>query len=90
MNLRWGGTLDDDITVNIDFIVIGDTPKQLPRPTQNELDLNPAAQQRYEESLQKIEAYEAIAQKADLLSVPMFNQKQFYFLLGYETLASKN
>lgn len=90
MILRWGGTLDDEITVNTDFIVIGESPRRLNRPTQVELDLNPAAQQRYEESQAKIAAYEALAQKADLLSIPMFNQKQFYFLLGYETLAGKN
>ena len=90
MILRWGGTLDDEITVNTDFIIIGDSPRKLSQPTQNELALNPAAQQRYEESLTKAAAYEAITQKADLLSVPLFNLKQFYYLLGYETLASKN
>lgn len=90
MILRWGGTLDDEITVNTDFIVIGESPRRLNQPTPAELDLNPAAQQRYEESKAKIAAYEALAQKADLLSIPMFNQKQFYFLLGYETLAGKN
>jgi flagellar motor protein MotB len=90
MILRWGGTIDDEINVNTDFIVIGESPRRLNQPTPTELDLNPAAQQRYEESKQKIAVYEALAKKAELLSIPMFNQKQFYYLLGYETLASKN
>lgn len=90
MIVRWGGTLDDEMTVNTDFVIIGQAPRQLLLPTQNELALNPTAQQRYEDSLEKIAAYDSITQKANLLSVPIFNQKQFYFLLGYETLASKN
>jgi hypothetical protein len=90
MILRWGGIIDEEINVNTDFIVIGESPRRLSQPTQTELDLNPAAQQRYEESTQKIALYDVLAQKAELLSIPMFNQKQFYYLLGYETLAGKN
>lgn len=90
MILRWGGTLDDEISVNTDFIIIGEPPRKLPQPTQNEIALNPAAQQRYDDSLVKAATYDSISQKAKLLSVPIFNQKQFYFLLGYATLASKN
>lgn len=90
MILRWGGTLDEEITVNTDFIVMGDPPRRLPRPSQVELELNPAAQQRYEEAQARAEQYDALLQKAELLSIPVFNLKQFYYLLGYETLASKN
>jgi hypothetical protein len=90
MILRWGGIIDEEINVNTDFIVIGESPRRLSQPTQTELDLNPAAQQRFEESKQKIALYDVLAQKAELLSIPMFNQKQFYYLLGYETLAGKN
>ncbi|HOQ04412.1 MAG TPA: hypothetical protein PKY88_04290 [Anaerohalosphaeraceae bacterium] len=90
MILRWGGTLEDEITVNTDFVVMGDSPRRLPKPTQTELELNPAAQQRYEEAQAHAAQYAAVLQKAELLSVPVFNLKQFYYLLGYETLASKN
>jgi hypothetical protein len=90
MILRWGGTLEEDITVNTDFIVMGEPPRRLPRPSQTELELNPAAQQRYEEAEVRASQYEALLQKAELLSIPVFNLKQFYYLLGYETLASKN
>ncbi len=90
MILRWGGTIDTEITVNTDFIIMGEAPRRLPRPSQTELDLNPAAQQRYEESLVRAAQYDAILQKAELLSIPVFNLQQFYYLLGYETLASRN
>ena len=90
MILRWGGTIDDAVTVNTDFVIIGETPKPLPQPTQSDLDLNPGAQQKFDEAQRKIAAYEALSKKAGLYSVPVFNQKQFFFLLGYETLASKN
>ncbi|MEJ5258845.1 MAG: hypothetical protein WHS88_01505 [Anaerohalosphaeraceae bacterium] len=90
MILRWGGTLEDEITVNTDFIIMGEPPRRLPRPSQVELDMNPAAQQRYEESQTRAAQYDALLKKAELLSIPVFNLKQFYYLLGYETLASKN
>lgn len=90
MILRWGGTVDETITINTDFIIMGEPPRRLPRPTQAEMELNPAAQQRYEESVARAAQYDAILEKANLLSIPVFNLKQFYYLLGYETLASKN
>ncbi|HOT73316.1 MAG TPA: hypothetical protein PLX18_09075 [Anaerohalosphaeraceae bacterium] len=90
MILRWGGTMDEEITVNTDFIIMGDPPRRLLPPSQAEIDRNPTAQQRYEESLARAAQYDALVQKAEVLSIPIFNLKQFYYLLGYETLASRN
>ncbi len=87
---RWGGTLMDNVTVDTDFIVVGLSPKPLTRPTQDEIDIDPMAQVRYERSLQNIESYKNLLQKANELSVPVFNQKRFMYLIGYDTLAGKN
>jgi hypothetical protein len=87
---RWGGQVDDEITVDTDFMILGAEPKLLKRPTQQELDINPLVQQRYEESRQKIDAYNKILEKAANLGIPVFNQKRFFYLIGYDSLFNKN
>ena len=87
---RWGGQIDDEITVDTDFLIVGSEPQALQRPTQQELNINPLAQQRYEISVQKVEAYNKILEKAANLGIPVFNQKRFMYLIGYDTLIHKN
>lgn len=87
---RWGGQVDEEISVDTDFLILGEQPVVLPRPTQQELDINPLAQQRYEQSLQKADAYNKILKKAANLGIPVFNQKRFLYLIGYDTLLHKN
>jgi hypothetical protein len=87
---RWGGQVMDDITIETDFMVIGLEPASLTRPTQDDLDSDPLAQQRYEKSVAKIETYNTMLKKANDLGVPVFNQKRFMFLIGYETLSNRN
>lgn len=87
---RWGGQIMDEITIETDFLVTGVQPTLTARPTQEELDADPMAQQRYELSVQKSESYDALLKKANNLGIPVFNQKRFMFLIGYETLADRN
>ncbi len=87
---RWGGTLMDNVTVDTDFIVIGQAPIPLARPTQDEMDADPTIQQRYDQSTQKVNDYNALLKKANDLSVPVFNQKRFMYLIGYDTLVNQN
>ncbi|HOL30640.1 MAG TPA: hypothetical protein PK052_01540, partial [Anaerohalosphaeraceae bacterium] len=87
---RWGGRVVEDITVDTDFLIIGSAPAALPRPTQDDLDIDPLAQQRYELSMQKVQAYDGLLKKANNLGIPVFNQKRFMYLIGYDTLLNKN
>lgn len=87
---RWGGVVTDDITVDTDFVVIGTPPVLLARPSQDEIDADPMAQTRYEQSVRQSDEYSNLLKKAGELSVPVFNQKRFLYLIGYETLANKN
>jgi predicted nucleic acid-binding Zn-ribbon protein len=87
---RWGGSVMDTVTVDTDFLVIGQAPAPMQRPTQDEIDIDPMAQQRYEQSLQKINDYNALLKKANDLSIPVFNQKRFMYLIGYNTLVTQN
>lgn len=87
---RWRGVVTDDITVDTDFVVLGTQPKVLPRPTEEEIDIDPMAQQRYEISLGAANAYDNMLKKANNLGIPVFNQKRFLYLIGYDTLMNKN
>jgi len=87
---RWGGQVDNEISVETDFLILGAEPKPLPMPTQQDLDINPLTQQRYELSRQKVDAYNMILEKAANLGIPVFNQKRFLYLIGYDTLMHKN
>ena len=87
---RWGGEVVDEITVDVDFLVIGEEPQTLSRPTQEDLDTDPMAQQRYEASINDVQTYTDILDKSVKLGLPVFNQKRFMYLIGYDTLANKN
>ena len=87
---RYGGTVANTITVDTDFLIVGAEPASLRRPTQQEMDIDPMAQQRYEMSAKKIEAYDQLLGKAGSLGIPVFNQKRFLYLIGYDTLMKKN
>ena len=87
---RWGGIVVDEVTVDTDFMVVGVEPAALRYPTQDELDMDPMAQQRYELSIKKVEEYNRLLEKAGNLGIPVFNQKRFMYLIGYDTLMHKN
>ncbi|MCI0500026.1 MAG: hypothetical protein L0Y36_10180 [Planctomycetales bacterium] len=87
---RWGGRVTEAVTVDTDFLVLGAEPASPPRPTQDELDIDPMSQQRYELSNQKAKAYTELLDKATNLGIPVFNQKRFMYLIGYDTLLTKN
>jgi hypothetical protein len=87
---RWGANIVDDVSIDTDFIVRGTTPRALSRPTSDQIALDPLAQQRYEQSLEDAQKYDAIIERANLYRVPVFDQKRFMNLIGYETLAAKS
>lgn len=86
---RWGGTIQNDATIDTDFMVIGVEPVIPPRPTQDELDADPTALQRYEAAVQKSKIYNDLLAKAGNLRIPTFSYQQFIYLIGYDTLSSK-
>lgn len=86
---RWGGRIQDDVTIETDFIIVGLEPSVPQIPTQNELDADPTAQSRYDSARGRLDAYNALLAKAGGLRVPVFNHKQFLYLIGYDAIAVK-
>lgn len=87
---RWGGSLAEEVSINTDFVVLGEPPSELRRPTREEIELDPMAESRYQELVASVRGYDDILSRANTLRVPIFNQSKFMYLIGYESLASKS
>lgn len=82
---KWGGAAEAEVTVDTDFIILGRTPIVLRRPTFEQMEVDPLAMQKYEDSLARLAAYKQVQEQAQALSVPVFNTERFLYFIGYKT-----
>lgn len=87
---QWDGRVVEELTINTDFLIVGTPPKEMTKPTRDQMDLNPELEQKYNDSLKASEAYNQVIEKANTLSVPIFNRTKFLRLIGYKTQAEKS
>lgn len=75
----WGGGLVDDLTGDVDFLVIGDRPVVPPQPSADApLEVVLAFQQQKKE----VDRYEAMYKQAVATSVPTLTENRLYTLIG--------
>ncbi len=86
---RWGGKIVKTVSVNTDFVVIGQKPVPMSIPNSEQIDLDPTIEQKYDRSLKRVANYDKAIEDAGNLAVPVFNQKRFLNLIGYESVAAK-
>ena len=86
---KWGGTVASSVTVSTDFVVLGQEPVVPRKPTIEELEIYPDADERYERALEKRAEYEQVLSKAQMLSVPIMNTDRFLQFIGYKTQSTK-
>lgn len=86
---KWGGRADQDVCIETDFIVLGNTPEVLRKPTFEQMEVDPMAMQKYEDSLQKLAHYKEIQERAQTFSIPVFNAERFLYFIGYKTQATR-
>lgn len=87
---QWNGRLVKGLTIDTDFLVVGTEPKEMDKPTIQQIENDPGIEETYEKSIAKFNEYEAMLDKAKVLSVPVFNRQRFMQLTGYETIAEKS
>ncbi len=80
---KWGGKVVDDVSIDTDFVVLGKPPRTLRKPTFEQLEIYPAAMEKYDASLQKLNHYKEVRGLAQTLSVPIFNTERFLDFIGY-------
>lgn len=81
---KWGGQIADSITIDTDFVVLGQAPLTLQRPTLEQTDIDPRAMQRYNDSVQAISRYNGIKNQAQGLWIPVLTYEKFLYFIGYE------
>ena len=86
----WNGRVVDEVTIETDVIVLGAEPKTPYKPSAEQIAFDPMVEQRYEEAQEKLRRYNSVMEKAQIFSVPVFNQKQFMYLIGHEYLDLKS
>ena len=87
---KWGGKVVDEISIDTDFLILGDQP-QVPQqqPTLEQQELDPGAMQRYEALLQKLNHYNQIQSQAQAFWIPIFRYERFLYFIGYKGQISK-
>ncbi len=78
---RWGGALADQLSYDVDFLVLGEEPPLPQQPPSNVID--PTAIAAFVESQRNYERYQTLIGQARELSIPILNQNRFLNLVGY-------
>lgn len=87
---KWGGKVVDNITIDTDFLVLGDQPVvPQQQPTLEQLEVDPGAMQRYEALLQKLNEYNQLQSQAQALWIPIFRYERFLYFIGYKGQINK-
>ena len=76
---RWGGEVIDDITGDLDFLVLGERPDAPLQPAPN------APRVVYDEYLRlknRVDRYEELFEAASASSIPVLNQNRLRTLIG--------
>jgi len=82
---KWGGRVDDAISIETNFIVLGEQPQVLQRPTLDEIDINPRAMEIYNASLERLNRYNDLRDQAQTLWIPILTYDRFLYFIGYKS-----
>jgi hypothetical protein len=82
---NWGGRVDDTITIDTDFVVLGSQPQVLQKPTPDQIDVDPRAMNVYNASLQRLQRYNGLRDQAQSLWIPVLTYDRFLYFIGYKS-----
>ncbi|MCC6675825.1 MAG: hypothetical protein IT436_01650 [Phycisphaerales bacterium] len=80
----WGGQIVDDLTGDVDFLVLGERPLLPPRP---DASAPIEVMQEYIRRDKDVQRYDRLRQQAEATSIPILNENRLYTLLGRERLS---
>ena len=86
---EWGGRVNEAVSIGTDFLVLGEIPEVLRRPTFEQMEIDPMAMEKYEASLQKLAHYNEVKSRAQTLWIPIFNYERFLYFIGYKAQSSR-
>ena len=86
---KWGGRTTEEVLPNTDFIILGQAPQVLPKPTSSQVEIDPLAQEKYQASVQRLADYTKIQRQAESLSIPILSYERFLYFIGYKTQSGR-
>ena len=84
---KWGGKVAPQISIDVDYIILGTQPIVPRKPTLEEMESFPLAMKKYEEAVKLSEQYKEVLKQAELLRIPIFSYERFLYFTGYKTKA---
>ena len=78
---EYRGEIADELTYEVDYLLLGVEPDVPRPPPPNEID--PAVIERYTDALKRFESYQELIATAKKLTIPILNQNRFLNLVGY-------
>jgi hypothetical protein len=79
----WGGRVTDTVTVDTDFLVLGQPPAIPQRPSEDYVEGTSQAAVDYRQAIKRGEDYQKVRSDAVALGVPTFNLSRFLYFIGY-------
>ncbi|MFA6133644.1 MAG: BRCT domain-containing protein [Phycisphaerae bacterium] len=77
---KFGGQLADNVDVKTDFVVLGEEPRSVPKPSESAPETSWAV---YHAQMEQLNHYQEIKKAAIDLHVPVLNTNRFLALMGY-------
>ncbi len=77
----FGGKIADEVTLQTDYVVMGQEPE---KPVQPAPDAPTSVQQAYQKQLQRYREYQDVQTAAESMKIPILNTNRFLMLTGYE------
>lgn len=77
---RAGGNVAEEITVQTDYVVMGEEPM---KPTAPSAAADPTVQKAYQEQLKAYNDYQQTVERASSMKIPVLNTNRFLLLTGY-------
>jgi len=81
---KWGARVDDAVSVDTDFLVLGLRPQVLKKPTFEQIEIDPQAMEKFEASQRRRDDYNNIRAQAQNLWIPIFAYDRFLYFTGYK------
>jgi len=81
---KWGGRVDDAVSVDTDFLVLGNRPQALIKPTFEQIEIDPQAMEKFEATQRRRSNYNNIHTQAQNLCIPVFTYDRFLYFTGYK------
>lgn len=81
---KWGGKVADTISIDTNYLILGNQPRVLKKPTPDDLEIDPSAMEKYEASLERLNQYKDVQSRAQALWIPIFSYERFLYFIGYK------